>query len=102
MEMITYLVNTSKYIKNSRLAMFRISKYSSVKGISYLSGEFVPVDEYHCHHIMPRNKGGTNDFDNLCVLSKLEHQILHSSTPERLYEIFPKRAKRIRLLIDAL
>ena len=42
-EMITYLVNTSKYMKNSRLAMFRISKYSSVKGISYLSGEFVPV-----------------------------------------------------------
>ena len=39
MEMITYLVNTSKYIKNSRLAMFRISKYSSMKGISYLSGE---------------------------------------------------------------
>ena len=102
MNMITYLVNTSKYIKNSRLAMFRISKYSSVKGISYLSGEFVPVDEYHCHHIKPISKGGTNDFDNLCVLSELEHQILHSNTPERLYEIFPKRKKRIQLLIDAL
>ena len=82
--------------------MFRISKYSSVKGISYLSGEFVPVDEYHCHHIKPISKGGTNDFDNLCVLSELEHQILHSNTPERLYEIFPKRKKRIQLLIDAL
>jgi len=34
MKMISYLVNTSKYIKNSRLAMFRISKYSSVKGIN--------------------------------------------------------------------
>lgn len=102
MEMITYLVNTSKYIKNSRLAMFRISKYSSMKGISYLSGEFVPVDKYHCHHIIPRYKGGSNDFDNLCVLSELEHRILHSSTPEQLYVLFPKKKKRIKMLIDAL
>ena len=102
MEMITYLVNTSKYIKNSRLAMFRISKYSSVKGISYLSGEFVPVENYHCHHIKPKSKGGTNDFDNLCVLSELEHQILHSSNPEQLYALFPKKKKRIKTLIGAL
>lgn len=102
MEMITYLVNTSKYIKNSRLAMFRVSKYSSVKGISYLSGEFVPVESYHCHHIKPKSKGGTNDFDNLCVLSELEHQTLHSSNPEQLYVLFPKKKKRIKMLIGAL
>jgi len=102
MDMITYLVNTSKYIKNSRLAMFRISKYSSVKGISYMSGEFVPVEEYHCHHIKPVSKGGTHDFDNLCVLSEQEHKILHSSEPERLYTMYPRKKKRIKLLIDAL
>ena len=102
MDMITYLVNTSKHIKNSRLAMFRISKYSSTKGISYLSGKFVPVEKYHCHHIIPRYKGGTNGFDNLCVLSELEHRILHSASPERLYELFPNRKKRIQALIGVL
>ena len=99
---IGHLVDTSKYIKNSRLAQFRISKYSSVKGISYLSGEYVPVDEYHCHHIKPKSKGGTNDFGNLCVLSELEHRILHSDTPEQLYVLFPKKKKRIRELLAAL
>ena len=102
MKDISYLVNTSKYIKNSRLAMFRISKYSSMKGVSYLSGNFVPVDEYHCHHIKPLSKGGTNDFENLCVLSEMEHTILHSSTPERLYSIFPRKIRRIKALIDSL
>ncbi len=82
--------------------MFRISKYSSVKGVSYLSGEFVPVEEYHCHHIKPRYKGGTNDFDNLCVLSEYEHTILHSAAPEQLYVLYPRKKKRIRMLIDAL
>jgi hypothetical protein len=91
LEDIGYLVNTSKYIKNSKLAMFRISKYSSVKGISCLSGEFVPVDEYHCHHIKPIEKGGTHDFDNLCVLSETEHRILHSNSSRELYSMFPKK-----------
>jgi len=102
MKDISYLVNTSKYIKNSRLAMFRISKYSSMKGVSYLSGNFVPVDEYHCHHIKPLSKGGTNDFENLCVLSEMEHTILHSSTPERLYSMSPRKIRRIKALIDSL
>ena len=102
MEMIDYLVNTSKYIQNSRLAMFRISRYSSVKGISYLSGDFVPVYDYHCHHFTPVKKGGKHDFGNLCVLSETEHIILHSKTPERLYEMYPQRKERIKVLIDAL
>lgn len=99
---VEYLVNTSKYIKNSRLAMFRVSKYSSVKGVSYLSGEYVSVEDYHCHHIVPKNKGGTNDFDNLCVLSETEHILLHSVNPEKLYELFPKKKKRIKFLIEHL
>ena len=99
---IGVLVIISKYIKNSRLAMFRISKYSSCKGVSYLSGEYVPVNEYHCHHLKPQAKGGTNDFDNLCVLSETEHDILHSSDPSILYELYPKKKKRIRELIEKL
>ncbi len=99
---IGYLVNTSTHIKNSKMAMFRISKYSSVKGVSYMSGQFVPVNEYHCHHITPRARGGTDNFDNLCVLSELEHMILHSNTPERLYSMFPRKIRRIKALIDAL
>jgi hypothetical protein len=102
LEAIGFLVDTSKYIKNSRLAMFRISKYSSVKGISYLSGEFVPVAQYHCHHIKPIEKGGTNDFNNLCVLSESEYNILCGDTPEQLYLIFPQKKKRIKYLINAL
>ena len=102
LEDIGYLVNTSRYIKNSRLAMFRISKYSSCRGISYLSGEYVSVSEYHCHHIKPKENGGTNDFDNLCVLSEIEHKILHSSNPSELYNLYPKKKNRIKKLIEKL
>jgi hypothetical protein len=101
---ISYLVNTSNYIKNSRFAMFRISKYSSAKRKSYMTGRYVPVEEYHCHHIIPKQKGGTDNFKNLCVLSKTEHEILHSKTPEILYILFPKKKckERIKKLIENL
>lgn len=87
---IAYLVGVSKRIKNSRLALFRISKYSSTKGLSCLSGEYIPVGIYHCHH------------NNLCALSELEHTILHSATSKRLYDLYPKKKGRIKTLIDAL
>ena len=99
---ISYLVNTSKHIKNSRLALFRVSKYSSVKGVSYLSGNYVPVWNYHCHHIIPKEKNGTDDFDNLCVLSSEEHRILHGNEPEQLIKLYPKKYKRIMKLINSL
>jgi len=102
LEDIGYLVNTSMYIKSSRLAIFRVSKYSSSKGLSYISGEKVPVNEYHCHHITPQEKGGTHDFNNLCVLSETEHQILHGANPEKLFSIYPKKKKKIKYLINSL
>ena len=99
---ISYLVESSMYIKNSRLAMFRISKYSSVKGVSYMTGEKVLVYKYHCHHIVPIYKKGTNEFNNLCVLSETEHRLLHSQNPQILYELYPKKKDRIRKLIENL
>jgi len=102
LEDIDYLVNSSRMVKNSKLAMLRISKYSAVKGVGYISGERVPIEEYHCHHIVPKNKGGANNFNNLCVLSEAEHTVLHSRTPEKLYELFPSKKKRIKSLIDNL
>lgn len=102
MEDINHLVNSSKYLKNSKYAMFRISKYSSTHGKSFLSGERVSVQDYHCHHILPIYKGGSNAFDNLCVLSETEHRISHSKTPEILYEMYPRRKKRVKSLIEKL
>ncbi|MDR2904100.1 MAG: hypothetical protein LBU77_06300 [Clostridiales bacterium] len=33
---------------------------------------------------------------DLCVLSELEHTILHSPNPEELYKLFPKKKSRIK------
>lgn len=102
LEEIKYLVESAKCSKeSSKYCEFRISKYSSCNGKSYLSGNFVPVEEYHCHHKTPRSKNGKDTFDNLCVLSVEEHRILHGKTPEKLLTMTNKKFhKRVKDLID--
>jgi hypothetical protein len=97
MDDISYLVNSSRYVVNSRLALFRVSKYSSVKGVSYLSGIKVSVHDYHLHHIIPSKNNGSDDFNNLCVLSEDEHTTLHGLNPEQLLGSFWK-ARQIKVL----
>lgn len=81
--------------------MFRTSKYSSMRGKSYLTGSLSRC-KYHCHHIKPLSKGGDNNFLNLCVLSEEEHRILHSKDPQRLYQMYPNRTGRVKFLIGNL
>ena len=90
-EDISYLVNSSQLMKNGSMKYrdFRVSKYSCCRGVSYISGEKVLVEEYHCHHILPKSRGGTDDWHNLCVLSEVEHRILHSNS----YNLLLKQAK---------
>lgn len=99
---IKYLVESAKLSReSSKYCEFRISKYSCCSGKSFLSGDFVPVDRYYCHHKIPRCKSGKDEFDNLCVLSDGQHKILHSNTPERLYDIVGKKLhNRVKELID--
>ena len=101
---IAYLVNTSQLMKNGTMKYrdFRVSKYSCCRGVSYISGERVPVHEYHCHHILPKSKGGTDDWHNLCVLSESEHKTLHSNSYNLLLEQAkaPKYRNRIIELIS--
>nr|QKN19285.1 putative intron-encoded reverse transcriptase [Eudorina cylindrica] len=55
----------------------RISKWVLTKGKCYISGELLG-ENFHCHHIKPRNQGGTDSFDNLVVLAPDMHKLIHA------------------------
>ena len=48
-----------------RYRQFRVSLYSSHNGKGYLTGETIPVYGYHCHHVIPKSKGGTDALSTL-------------------------------------
>ncbi|MFC0476948.1 reverse transcriptase domain-containing protein [Robertmurraya beringensis] len=95
---IAYLVNTSNYIGSysMRYRNYRVSLYSSLHGVGYLTGEKVDVANYHCHHVLPKSKGGSDAFNNLVILTADEHRILHSKNYIQLLSLCKQSKKYIK------
>lgn len=56
----------------------RISLYAGQYGRCAITGLELSFDEIHCHHIVPRNKGGTDEYDNLVIVHKEIHKLIHA------------------------
>lgn len=55
----------------------RISRYSMVTGKCEVTGRLLQSHEVHCHHVIPVYKGGTDKYDNLRILHKDIHILVH-------------------------
>ncbi|KKB43846.1 group II intron reverse transcriptase/maturase [Bacillus thermotolerans] len=57
----------------------RISRYSMKNGKCEITGEFLNAEDVHCHHYLPVSMGGTDKFDNLRIVHKEIHQLIHAT-----------------------
>lgn len=69
---------TIEYIDN------RLSKYSMQNGKCSVTGEFLYSSDVHCHHILPKALGGTDEFRNLVIVSNQVHRLIHATTEETI------------------
>lgn len=57
----------------------RISLYAGQDGRCYVTGrEFHNLEDMHCHHKIAKSKGGTDQYENLVLLDKNVHILIHS------------------------
>ncbi|PGA62210.1 group II intron reverse transcriptase/maturase [Bacillus pseudomycoides] len=64
----------------------RISKYSMQNGICAITGVFLKAEEVHCHHILPRYLGGTDEFKNLTIVHIGVHRLIHATQQQTINE----------------
>ena len=64
----------------------RISRYSMKDGKCEITGDFVPAELVHCHHYVPANLGGTDNFGNLRILNKYVHMLVHATDNQTIYK----------------
>ena len=57
----------------------RISLYAAQYGKCAVTGRVMEAHDIHCHHIVPANKGGTDEYANLVLVSKDVHVLIHAS-----------------------
>jgi 5-methylcytosine-specific restriction endonuclease McrA len=60
----------------------RLSKYSCQQGLCQITGIPLLAKYVHCHHKIPKYLGGTDKFENLMIIHKNVHRLIHA-TKER-------------------
>jgi len=62
----------------------RISLYVAQYGKCAVTGQELVLDEIHCHHKTPVKMGGNDRYENLIILHKSVHRLLHATQPETI------------------
>lgn len=62
----------------------RIALYIAQKGKCAITGEELQIDDIHCHHKTPKCFGGTDVYDNLIIVKKDIHRLIHCTDIERV------------------
>lgn len=62
----------------------RLSRYSMKMGKCEVTGNFLYANEVHCHHKIPLSHGGNDNFNNLCILHKEIHKLVHATQNETI------------------
>lgn len=60
----------------------RISRYSMKMGCCEITGMFLFSSYVHCHHYLPIHLGGDDKFNNLRILHKDVHALIHAKSKE--------------------
>lgn len=69
------------------------SLYEHQKGIDVVTGKNLYGRDTHVHHIIPKSKGGTSEFKNLCILDLATHKLIHAKNTineDEFISKFPK------------
>lgn len=79
----------------------RISRFSLAQGRCEISGIPLTAETMHCHHVVPVQMGGSDRFDNLRIMHKEYHVLLHATdigTINRYLEILKPDKTTIKRL----
>ena len=65
---------------------------------------FITTDEIHCHHKVPKHKGGNDRYKNLCLVIKEAHILIHAKSQETIakYKNLLKLSKEKREKLNDL
>lgn len=71
----------------------RISLYAAQYGCCAITGMQLAMEDIHCHHIIPVRLGGTDRYQNLVIVHREIHKLIHAVEPE----IIERYIKRVSL-----
>ena len=67
-----------------------LSLYSAQKGKCRICKQNLELEEIYCHHIIPKEFGGTDEYKNLIIVHIEIHKLLHSTDANEITQIIRK------------
>lgn len=64
--------------KSALLNENRITLFTMQNGKSRISGRPLNPNDIEVHHKVPKHLGGTDEFANLCLVTRMEHKLIHA------------------------
>ena len=77
------LMKSPSYGRSAEFMDNKLALFSAQSGKCAVTGrEFVNINEIHCHHKIPRNAGGGDNYENLCLVQEDVHRLIHAKGQE--------------------
>ena len=80
-EMLKFMLHQQLHGRSAEYADNRLSLYCAQYGKCAVTGqEFETLEDIHCHHKLPRCRGGDDKYHNLILVREAVHILIHSTT----------------------
>lgn len=78
--LINPIIDESAEYNDNRLALF-----SAQHGKCAVTGRlFETTEDIHCHHKVPKERGGNDGYRNLILINKMVHNLIHAQSKEKI------------------
>lgn len=89
-QIIDYLTNTPIHNASVEYNNNRLVTYTKQKGLCYVTGLPLEINNMNLHHKIPKWLGGTDDINNLVYIIQDVHKLLHAKKAETINQYLEK------------
>lgn len=90
MKVLHYLMRHPVEYRSIEYNDNRLSLFSAQKGRCAVTGRVLEIGDIHCHHKVPLEQGGTDEYQNLILVCEDVHRLIHARKPETIAKYMEK------------
>lgn len=79
MSILHYLMRNPVQFASVELNSNRLALYCAQRGCCAITKQPLEIGDIHCHHRLPRGKGGSDQYGNLVLVSETVHILIHAT-----------------------
>lgn len=89
MSILHYLMRNPVQFASVELNNSRLALYCAQHGRCAITKQPLEIGDIHCHHKLPREQGGSDQYGNLVLVTEAVHILIHATDSEVIAHLVP-------------